>query len=394
VAIYSVSLCSGGGGLDIGLDLACPGAFAPVLYVEYEAYAASVLATCMEEGSLHPSPIWSDVHTLTSSECSDYLCEATGGRGVEFVYGGIPCQPHSVAGQQRGEDDPRDLWPSTLRFIEASPSVRIVFIENVPGMLSTGGARRVVEDLERLGFRCALGLFTASEIGAPHKRERLFILAHLADSAGAGLQGPEHRLPGDAGEPGGDLPLFPPGPSDRAAWAGILARWPGLAPAVDYTASPRRDRTGERAEAMHGGGECVPGDGCDELPLFPPGPSDRAAWAGILERWPGLAPAISYPTHDGRERQPGRDDGRVAGEEREEEGREPETGGGASVPADDSDDGQRGEETPQPELRGLAHGIPHRAQRLRLDGNAVVPQCVAAAFISLSAALAGSGNED
>ena len=285
VAIYSVSLCAGGGGLDLGLDLACPGAFTPVLYSERECFAAAVLAARMEEGSLPSAPVWSNVHTLTSPECRDYLREATGGRGVQFVYGGIPCQPHSVAGQQRGADDPRDLWPATLRFIEANPSVELVFIENVPGMLATGGARRIVEDLERLDFRCALGLFTASEVGAPHKRERLFILAHAhsrqrEQSRGQG-QDARRGGPGVADPSGAQGRRDEPkrGPQGRAA-AGRAGE------DVGHTASDdeRRDTvSGTHRQGITAGG---PGGGNELADAEPDGSQGREP-AG------GAAPEIS-----------------------------------------------------------------------------------------------------
>jgi site-specific DNA-cytosine methylase len=105
---------------------------------------------------------------------------------VDGLIGGIPCQPHSLAGKRLGEDDERDLWSDARRIIVQS-GAWFVLIENVRGMLSSGGAERVWRDLHRLGFTVEVGLFTATEVGASHERERLFILA-VADREDGGYQ--------------------------------------------------------------------------------------------------------------------------------------------------------------------------------------------------------------
>lgn len=161
-----ISLCTGGGGLDLGFDLACERA-RPVCYVEREAFCASHLVAAIEQGLMAPAPLWSDVCTFNGRPW----------RGVvDFVIGGIPCQPHSQAGKRKGKDDERDLWADARRIIIQSGAWGVV-IENVEGMLTTGGAERVVRDLERLGFLVKIGLFTASEVGCTHRRARVFILA-------------------------------------------------------------------------------------------------------------------------------------------------------------------------------------------------------------------------
>lgn len=164
-AFNVLSLCSGAGGLDLGLGLAVPHARS-VCYVEIEAYACEVLATRMEEDCLDAAPIWSNLRTFSGMEW----------RGVvDCVIGGYPCQPFSVAGKQRGKDDPRHLWPEVARIVrEVQP--RFCFFENVGNHLRLG-FREVAGELHEMGYRVAAGLFTAEEVGATHKRERLFILA-------------------------------------------------------------------------------------------------------------------------------------------------------------------------------------------------------------------------
>ena len=122
-SINVLSLCSGVGGLDLAVGLACPGARV-VCYVEGEAYGASVLTARMEEGSLDPAPIWSDLRSFDGRRW----------RGVvDLVTCGWPCQPASVAGARAGDSDARWLWDDVVRILdEVQP--RWFFGENVAGL--------------------------------------------------------------------------------------------------------------------------------------------------------------------------------------------------------------------------------------------------------------------
>lgn len=73
VAAYSLSICSGVGMLDLAVDLACPGQFVPVAYVEIEAFAASILATRMAAGFLAAAPVWSNLRTVCDDEFGQYV---------------------------------------------------------------------------------------------------------------------------------------------------------------------------------------------------------------------------------------------------------------------------------------------------------------------------------
>ncbi len=161
-----LSLCAGVGGLDLGLRVAQPNA-RTVCFVEIEAYAAAILATRMEQNALDQAPIWTDLRTFDGKPW----------RGlVDCITAGYPCQPFSVAGKQLGDKDPRHLWPDVFRVVrEIDPP--LCFFENVPGHLRLG-FQQVHDDLRSLGYRVKAGLFTAEEVGASHKRERLFILAY------------------------------------------------------------------------------------------------------------------------------------------------------------------------------------------------------------------------
>ncbi|MEU5961644.1 DNA cytosine methyltransferase [Micromonospora parva] len=95
---------------------------------------------------------------------------------VDVVAGGYPCQPESLAGPRRGTDDERWLWPEMARIVHALRP-RYVIGENVLGH-RTRGLRFVLRDLQRLGYTSRAGVVRACEMGTPHPRPRLFVLAH------------------------------------------------------------------------------------------------------------------------------------------------------------------------------------------------------------------------
>ena len=172
-----LSVCSGIGGLDIGLSNGLRRVGRDprtVCMVEREVFVVAVLANQMQQGRLDDCPVWlGDLRDLPVDELPR----------VDWITGGYPCQPFSAAGKRMGEDDPRHLWPVIFEHVRAlRPSG--VFFENVSGHL-TLGLDRVLRDLAGCGFRCAFGLYTAAEVGAPHRRERVFVLG-LDDSGRLG----------------------------------------------------------------------------------------------------------------------------------------------------------------------------------------------------------------
>jgi len=165
-----LSLCTGYGGIERGLELAGV-EHRVVAHVEIEAYAIANLVAKMEEGDLVPAPIWTDIKTLPAHCFRDR---------VDVLTGGYPCQPFSAAGQRKGTEDPRHLWPHIKRHIGTIRPVRC-FFENVEGHISLG-LRQVIEDLEGLGYATTWGIFSAVEVGAPHQRKRVFIMADANDA--------------------------------------------------------------------------------------------------------------------------------------------------------------------------------------------------------------------
>lgn len=139
-----------------------------VCAVERDAYAAQVLAQRQNDGILEAFPIWSDI---TSFDGKPW-------RGiVDVISGGFPCQDISSAGKGAGIEGERSgLWAEMARIIgEVRP--RYVFVENSP-MLVSRGLTRVISDLAKMGYDAQWARFSASNFGAPHIRDRIWIVAH------------------------------------------------------------------------------------------------------------------------------------------------------------------------------------------------------------------------
>lgn len=213
-----MSICTGGGGIERGLELVF-GGIELVACCEIESFAVANLVAKIEENKMGAAPIFTDI-----KELARYAGKFRG--LVDIAQGGIPCQPFSFAGNRGGAKDPRHLWPHFETIVNAvQPG--IVLIENVEGFITsqtiehrpdlqlyesriadaiceeTSAWKRevltryqrivhgyfireygisvlhyVAGRLEQLGYTCEAGLFSAEEVGAPHQRKRLFILAH------------------------------------------------------------------------------------------------------------------------------------------------------------------------------------------------------------------------
>ena len=254
-----VELFAGYGGLGLGVSLATGAG--PVVYVERGAFAASVLVARMEEKALVAAPVWDDVATFDGRRF----------RGVvDCVVGGSPCQDLSVAGKRAGLEGARSgLWREMLRVVrETGPA--FVFWENVGGAIASA-LEVVASDLEGLGFRVAACTLGASDVGAPHERQRLFVLAHSDGGRQSQPQGPVSnvgRRAGDGGEAMADAHdarreghrrslgtlaqfTFPPGPGD-ARWR----EWVGPQPSIrrgDDGAASGLEFAAERLELLGNG---------------------------------------------------------------------------------------------------------------------------------------------
>ena len=275
-----LSLCSGIGGLDLGLARAIPG-YRTVAYCEADPFRQTILCARMDDGGLDRAPIWPDVRTFDGRPW----------RGlVDLVQGGYPCQPFSVAGKRRGATDSRYLWPHFARIIGECQATW-VFLENVSGHLRLG-FRAVARDLLGLGYHVAAALVTATEVGAPHRRERLFVLADRNiqhDNRGRD-NGPNRRAESPDSEPALDH-----APEPRFACR--LGKPSRTARARSREPHGRRDALEHAERDLNGRdeSECL-GGGVDSPPPWPPGPAERDRWDALLARWPDLDPAIAQPS--------------------------------------------------------------------------------------------------
>jgi len=160
-----LALFAGAGGGILGGHLL---GWRTVCAVEYELYPCAVLIARQNDGILPPFPIWDDVRTFDGKPW----------RGiVDVVSGGFPCQDISFAGKGAGIEGERSgLWVEMARIVgEVRP--RYVFVENSP-MLTSRGLGYVLGDLASLGYDARWGVLGADAVGAPHKRDRIWIVAH------------------------------------------------------------------------------------------------------------------------------------------------------------------------------------------------------------------------
>jgi len=184
--ITHLSLCSGYEGIGIGLRSVMPNV-RECAFVEIEAFNIANLVAKMEEGKIHPTPIYTNLKTFPYRKF----------RGcVDILSGGFPCQPFSAAGKRKATEDPRHLFPYIADGIrECQP--QFVFLENVDGIISaktTDGEsvlQYVLRTLEGLDYRATAGVFSASEVGASHQRKRVYILG-VSNAISSRLRGGRH----------------------------------------------------------------------------------------------------------------------------------------------------------------------------------------------------------
>ena len=165
-----LSLFSGIGGLELGLERA---GMTTVGQVEIDPYCQRVLAQHWPEVPRHD-----DVVTAPD------WWESESRPRVDVVCGGFPCQPFSQAGKQLGTSDDRWMWPAMVDVIRGVRP-NYVLVENVAQLVRDGLAfGTVLADLHALGFDAEWSTLRASDFGAPHPRERVYLLAYAASERG------------------------------------------------------------------------------------------------------------------------------------------------------------------------------------------------------------------
>ena len=268
---FHVDVCAGSGMLGLGLQCALGDRLRTVCYVEREARAAAHLVERMEDALLDSAPVWDDVADCTNPEFTRYV------RRFDplLVSAGYPCQPFSGAGLRKGEADERHLWPHIIEFVQLARP-RYLLLENVEGHLSLG-LDTVVRDLQRTGYDLTAGLFPASEVGASHRRKRLFALAVLGDAASQDELQPNHR---SLHEKPGNEPANPD-PTRKSGQVLADSGGTGLQGGVRTGASRSRDRSKTSGSAPE----------CRDI-LFAPGPDELETWRKLLEGDRSIEPAI------------------------------------------------------------------------------------------------------
>ena len=317
-----LALFAGAGGGILGGQLL---GWRTVCAVEWNAYAASVLAQRQNDGLLPPFPIWDDVQTFSGEPW----------RGaIDVVSGGFPCQDISAAGKGAGIGGERSsMWRHMARIVgEVRP--RYVFVENSP-MLTLRGLGTVLGDLAALGFDARWGVLSAAAVGAPHRRERIWIVANARSGRRGGEEGREVEQPGRAEAIGTGAAMADTGGArlEGREWSGASDKWLWSSPSGS---------TAERGRPL----------------LHPPGPADMGRWADVLVTSPDLAPSASF--------------GDLASF--------------AGQVAAMAQAGLVAEAEIEPALRRMADGLALRSRALRLLGNGVHPLAAGHAWRTLSAA--------
>ena len=165
-----LDLFSGIGGFSLGLE--ATGGFETVAFCDIDKYSKKVL-----------KKQWPNVKQYEDIKELNYGRLKTDGIGpIDIITGGYPCQPFSIAGRKKGEEDPRHLWPEYFRLIkELRPSW--VIGENVSGHIKLG-LDTVLENLESEGYSARTFSISASSVGAKHQRERIWIVANARQHGG------------------------------------------------------------------------------------------------------------------------------------------------------------------------------------------------------------------
>ena len=199
--LQHLDLFSGIGGFSLGLESA--GLAKTVAFCDIDNFCQKVLKKHWPE-----VPIFSDIKELTYEKL-----KANGINNIDIITGGYPCQPFSVAGRKKGEEDPRHLWPEYFRLVKERRPTWVIG-ENVGGHIKLG-LDTVLENLESEGYSARTFSISAASIGANHKRERVWILANSKSS-----NRDEYEINKEHGKPEAQK-IF----GNRSCLSGVSSRW-------------------------------------------------------------------------------------------------------------------------------------------------------------------------
>jgi DNA (cytosine-5)-methyltransferase 1 len=284
-----------------GFALACRmvGGIETVGFCERDNYCQRVLAKHWPD-----VPTCNDIHEMKGNEYGP----------IDLITGGFPCQPYSLAGERRGNEDDRALWPQMLRVIsEARPAW--VLGENVPGII-TLALDGVLADLEGEGYACETLCIPACGVDAKHRRERIWIVAH---ATGSRINGESRNLCEAQWGSGVALCGEPVGSSENVGNSKSFRTQRNGSSGEQVTQAHARKRLPFRSS----------GTMADTNPigLSKPKPESGEGWAGRASERTCFTSPCRWAT--------------------------------------------------EPNVGRVAHGIPNRVDRLRGLGNAIVPQVAA-----------------
>jgi DNA (cytosine-5)-methyltransferase 1 len=318
-----VDLCSGIGGFALGFEWA--GLSKPVLFCDIEPWSRKILAKHWPD-----VPIAEDVKELASDprrlvpDC-------------DILTAGYPCQPFSVAGKQRGEEDDRHIWPQIFTIVRAKRPNWCVF-ENVPGHINLG-LNQVLSDLEdKAGYAVQTFVVPACAVNAPHRRDRLWIIAHANSQGEPDGTINEQRMVGNTSD-------------DRRNWGATQA---GRERAQDFT---KQSQSGVRGKSGTSSQNVADTDSSRQQQSHKEmaGRSSEQFDSGSFQSREDVADTSSGQCKRGSQKQ-------IYGQRNLSE--QPRRGG---------EDAHRGWAV-EPPVGRVAYGIPGRVDRLKGLGNAIVPQ--------------------
>ena len=354
-----LDLFSGIGGFSLALE--STGHFQTIGFVENDEYCQAVLQHHFPE-----VPILGDIKNVTKE---------TVPTRPDVICGGFPCQPFSVAGDQRAKDDPRHLWPEMLRIIKEQKPTWVVG-ENVSGLVKLG-LDEILDEMEDQGYSTRTFNIPAFSVGAPHQRQRLWIIGHLGDPEHNGSPTPERQR---------GLLKQPEEPKKQIS----LWEFEGTSSASGDVANP--DNEGVRSR--------IGGDDFDYEEESGEGGVDGEGSAGDDE-WYDTSPTqdegvdVSNPdnTRDRTQEHRVDEDGKKNIQGRQEHTQSKSSRHGADIP-DPNGKGLQGQRKKyklpkskrkreiggsswwdiEPNVGRVAYGVPNRVFKLRALGNSIIPQ--------------------
>lgn len=346
-----LDLFSGIGGIGIALEPWVR----TVAYCERDRYAQGVLLSRMRSGDIDQAPIWDDVTTLRA----DLLPR------IDIIFGGFPCQDLSVAGAGKGLAGERSgLFFEIVRLArECRP--RFLFLENVPAIRTRGG-ETVVKELAKIGYDCRWTTLSAAAVGAPHKRDRWFLLAHSQrERCGAGTD----EL-GNGSERGASVSVSDSGKASRVVADSTSRGFKGVSD-WDTESNHAFPQSSKVADSM------CDGLSSSEVRQSIGKSNDRNQtwqnWSTIPERRSEIM---------GIEQSSEVADSSRAGCQELDTSPKSSGAGYRSGGFDSVGDSTRW--ATEPDVGRVAHGIPNRVDRIRCLGNSVVPLQVRQAFQKLA----------